>query len=79
MGKASWKIFNREFLKAFLSFLQPILQQSRDVLGVIPFKGLARVILDGLLQGFEQVLVVDNVAVFLVVTVQAVDATDRLE
>jgi hypothetical protein len=37
------------------------------------------VVLDRALQGTEKVLVVDDVAVFLVLAVQAVDPADRLE
>ena len=73
-------------LDRFTGLLQPlpptleaVLQQAFHVFAVIALERLARVFLDRSLQRPEQILVVDDVAVLLVLSVQSVDAADRLE
>ena len=68
-----------EVFESLSGLLQAILEQSADVFRVVPVKCLAGIIVNGLRQGSEQILVVDDVAVFLVLAVEAVDPADRLE
>ena len=56
-----------------------VLQKTRDVRCVVTVECSARVVAEGTLEGVEEVFVVDDVAVLLVVTVEAVDAADGLE
>ena len=58
---------------------QPVFEQTFDVGAVVAVEGFARVVLDRLLQRLEEVLVVDDVAIFLVVAVEPVDPADGLE
>ena len=67
------------FLQPLSTLLESVFQQPLHIGLVVPVECLARVILNGLLQRPEQVLVVDDVAVFLVFAVEAVDSAYRLE
>ena len=66
-------------LQPLSTLLKPVLQQTLHIGLVVPVECLARVVLNGLLQRPEQILVVDDVAVFLVFAVEAIDSADRLE
>ena len=61
------------------TLFSPVLEQALHVLGVVAVERLARVVPDGLLERAEEILVVDDVAVFLVLAVQAVYPADCLE
>ena len=58
---------------------EAVLQEPGDVLPVVAVERAGRVVVDRALQTPEEVLVVDDVAVLLVVTVQPVHPADRLE
>ena len=65
--------------QSLASLLETVLQQALHVLGIVAVERLPGVVLDGPLQRSEQVLVVDDVAVLLVLAVEAIHPTDRLE
>ena len=66
-------------LQVFARLVQAVFQQALHIVYVIAIQRAAGVVAHGTFQAFEQVLVVDDVAVFLVVTVQPIHPANGLE
>src|SRR5450755_899136 len=69
----------QRLVEVFARLREPVLQQSLDVLRLVAIQSVAGVVGDGVSQRVEQVAVIDDIAVALIVTVQAVHAADGLE
>jgi hypothetical protein len=59
------------------SLLEPVLEQAGDVLFVVDFEGLSRIVGCGPFEAVEEVFVVDDVAVFFVLAVESVTEDGR--
>ena len=70
--------FARVF-QVLAGLVQAVFQQALDIFGVIAVQRAAGVVAHCPFQAFEQVLVVDDVAVFLVIAIQPIDAANGLE
>ena len=66
-------------MQSLAGLAQPVFEQPGHVFLVVTVERAGGVLLDRALQALEQVLVVDDGAVFLVVAVQPVHAADGLE
>src|SRR5687767_10771517 len=66
-------------VKLFLSFCEAVRQQTFDVICFKSFKSIRRVVIDGLVQAVEQVLVINNVSEILVLFFSAVYPADGLK
>ncbi|MNJ32551.1 hypothetical protein D3C77_272180 [compost metagenome] len=88
VGRCVLGLFNRlaqgfdclaGIFEIFLCLAQAVSQDTGHVRLVVAVQGAAGVVANGAFQQLEQVLVVDDVTVLLILTVQAVDPADGLE